>query len=54
MIPYDFDPSLHRSRPQEPVLDDGFSRPESKDELRPKYERDKSPVEPVLPKKSDF
>lgn len=27
MIPYDLDPSLHSSRPNEPVLDDGFSHP---------------------------
>lgn len=28
-IPYDVDPSLHAREPQEPSLDDGFSRPDS-------------------------
>ena len=54
MIPYDVDPSLHSTKPDEPVLDYGFSRPEGKDELNTKHEREKAPGEPVLPKKSDF
>ena len=55
MIPYEVDPSLHSTKPHEPVLDDGFSRPESKDEVRlVKQEREKAHGEPQLPKKSDF
>ncbi|MEJ6022334.1 hypothetical protein [Ramlibacter sp. PS4R-6] len=50
MIPYDVDPSLHSTQPNEPVLDDGFSPP-GKDEASTAQ---KPPGEPVLPDKSDF
>jgi hypothetical protein len=50
VIPYDVDPSLHSTQPHEPVLDDGFSRPD-KDEVR---EAPKPAGDPVLPEKSDF
>jgi len=50
VIPYDVDPSLHSTQPHEPVLDDGFSRPD-KDEV---HEVPAASGEPVLPEKSDF
>jgi hypothetical protein len=52
VIPYEVDPSLHSTRPHEPVLDDGFSRPD-KDERHEAPRADSQP-EPVLPEKSDF
>jgi hypothetical protein len=50
VIPYDVDPSLHDTQPQEPVLDDGFSRPEKGDDhpLAP------TPADTALADKSDF
>jgi hypothetical protein len=29
MIPYEVDPSLHQNKPQEPLLEDGFSPPDA-------------------------
>lgn len=51
MIPYDVDPSLHSTQPHEPVLDDGFSRPEKDGEAPAAKQRE---PEPLLPEKSDF
>jgi hypothetical protein len=50
VIPYDVDPSLHSTQPHEPVLDDGFSRPEKDEEHTASHPA----AEPVLPDKSDF
>jgi hypothetical protein len=50
MIPYDLDPTLHTTQPHEPVLDDGFSRPEAQEDAVSREE----PREPVLTDKSDF
>lgn len=54
MIPYDVDPSLHSTKPHEPVLDDGFSRPEMHGEKDAERAVQNPPPEPVLPEKSDF
>ena len=50
MIPYELDPTLHTTQPHEPVLDDGFSRPEA-DEGAALHDM---PHETVLTEKSDF
>jgi hypothetical protein len=50
VIPYDVDPSLHSTQPQEPVLDDGFSRPDKDEE----HHVPQPAGEPVIPEKSDF
>lgn len=50
MIPYDVDPSLHSTQPKEPVLDDGFSRPDGDGE----HVMPQPAPAPVLPDKSDF
>jgi hypothetical protein len=52
VIPYEVDPSLHSTQPQEPVLDDGFSQPE-KDEAHTPNVR-KPAAEPAISEKSDF
>ena len=52
MIPYDVDPSLHSTQPQEPVLDDGFSRPDKDDAHAVPVP--KPQAEPLIPEKSDF
>lgn len=55
MIPYEVDPSLHGEEPQEPRLDDGFTRPgvPQPGEL-PSTVPTPRPIEPVLSDKSDF
>ena len=55
-IPYEVDPSLHHGQPNEPRLDDGFSRPagESGAAETPSRALTPVPVEPQLPDKSDF
>jgi hypothetical protein len=50
VIPYELDPTLHTAQPHEPVLDDGFSRPEAGEEAAPHD----MPAEPALSEKSDF
>jgi hypothetical protein len=35
MIPYEVDPSLHSTEPEELRLDDGFSRPHAQHEPKP-------------------
>jgi hypothetical protein len=53
VIPYEVDPSLHSTQPQEPVLDDGFSQPD-KDEAHILPNGRKPAAEPVISEKSDF
>jgi hypothetical protein len=56
MIPYEVDPSLHTTEPEEPSLDDGFSRPHAAQERKraevPAKESDE--LEPSLAEKSLF
>ena len=50
MIPYEVDPSLHTEVPHEPVLDDGYSKPEAAHEAP----SNAGAGEPSIPDKSDF
>lgn len=52
MIPYEVDPSLHTTEPEEPSLDDGFSRPHAAQERKPAEEP--TELDPSLAEKSLF
>jgi len=57
MIPYDVDPSLHATQPQDEMLGDGFSPPQRQpvDPPEPAITTPQPPpVEPVLGEKSGF
>ena len=55
MISYEIDPTLYASQPDEPQLDDGFSRPQHGEEAWPAAAISEDELlEPVLSEKSDF
>jgi hypothetical protein len=57
MIPYDLDPSLHTTRPEPMMLDDGFSpplQPAAAEEEQPPQAQDLPAVDHALWAKSPF